>query len=101
MTLQMHKKQTMCRDKVQASIDQRRAALSAYLDIMLLKAMTQMSEAILQAACMHRQGYPVRVLCPMVQPVDTAVICMAQNSFLCYLSQTTRKFDSKKTACRW
>ena len=41
-------------------------AQMAYLNITLLKPMAQVAKAVLQAAHMHRQRYPVRVLCAMI-----------------------------------
>lgn len=60
----------------------------AHLDGVLLKPMAQVSQTILKAANMHRQGYPVRMLCPTIKPTDCVATHMALNGFLCYLSNS-------------
>ena len=46
------------------------ACLKVYLNIVLLKALLQMADAVLQAIGVDRQSYSVRVLCAMIQPMN-------------------------------
>ena len=71
-----------------------------HLDSMLVEAMTQVGQTVLKAVNMHRQSYPVGMLCSMIKPVYCLATCMTLDSFLCNLRDTTNSVYVTMGICK-